>query len=211
MLDPQLLREQPAFVAEQLARRGIHFDVSAFEALDAKRKAFQVRTEQLQHERNQRSKEIGQAKARGEPTDALQAKVVALTHDLEQQKHGLEASLKQWTEWVECLPNLPHASVPDGKDERDNVTLRHHGVVPFFSFKPRSHDELGEALGQMDFAMAAKLTGTRFVVLRDGIARLHRALTQWMLDLHITEHGYQEVYVPLSGQSSQFIWDWAVA
>lgn len=205
MLDPQLLRENPEFVMEQLARRGVQFDAKAYRALEAKRKALQVATEQLQNERNRCSKAFGLLKTKGEPTTLLQAQVQKIAQELEEQKQALSALLDEMRHMLEVLPNLPHSSVPDGQDERSNVEVRRIGEISPFSFTPRSHDELGELLGQMDFSIAAKITGARFVVLRASIARLHRALIQWMLDLHTVEHAYQEVYVPyLVNQSSLY-------
>ena len=196
MLDPHLLRENPHYVAAQLARRGLVFDVEHYQALEQQRKALQVSTEHLQSERNRLSKLIGQEKAKGGETQALQAEVVHLSETLAHDKQALEAILAQLQDLIAQLPNLPHASVPEGRDEQDNLEIRRVGVPRIFSFKPNAHEALGEQLGQMDFALAAKITGARFVVLRRGIARLQRALTQWMLDLHTTAHGYEEVYVP---------------
>lgn len=196
MLDLQLLRENPQFVAGQLARRGIVFDTARYQALEAERKRLQVSTEQLQSERNQCSKAIGQAKANGESIQPLQDKVARFAEQLEQDKKALELVQSDLAALIESLPNLPHVSVPEGKSVEDNVEIRRWGTPKTFSFIPKSHDELGEALGQMDFALAAKITGARFVVMKRSIARLHRALTQWMLDLHITEHAYEELYVP---------------
>lgn len=196
MLDPQLLRDNPEFVAEQLARRGVQFDAAAYRALETQRKQLQVRTEHLQAERNRLSKAFGLAKSKGEPTDALQAQVQTIANDLESNKQALDDVLLRMTQWIEVLPNCPHASVPDGKDETENLELRRVGEPTDFTFPARSHDELGEALGWMDFSVAAKITGSRFVVLKSQLARLQRALTQWMLDCHTQDHGYQEVYVP---------------
>lgn len=196
MLDAQLLRDKTHYVAEQLARRGFHFDADAYIALDEQRKALQVATQALQNERNQRSKTIGQAKARGEDIESMRAEVNRLGQDLDRKKEELEQLLEQLEAIALTLPNLPHQSVPDGKDENDNQEIRRWGTIPTFDFKPKSHDELGEALNQMDFALAAKITGSRFVVMKAQLARLHRALIQFMLDIHSQEHGYQEIYVP---------------
>lgn len=196
MLDPQLLRENPQFIVSQLSRRGITFNLTLYQDLESKRKVLQVSTEQLQHQRNQHSKLIGQAKAKGEPTQALQDEVVQLSKKLEVDKKSLEEVQRELASLLEGLPNLPHISVPDGKNEQDNVEVRRQGTPRTFSFTPKSHDELGEALAQIDFSLAAKITGARFVVMKKGIAKLHRALTQWMLDLHTTEHAYEEYYVP---------------
>lgn len=196
MLDIQLLRDNPQFVAEQLAKRGFKFDVAAFIALEEQRKELQVGTQALQNERNQRSKAIGEAKARGEDIEPMRQEVNLLGVKLEQQKSELDVLLHQIEAITLTMPNIPHESVPVGKDEQDNQEIRRWGSVPTFDFNVKSHDELGEALGQMDFAMAAKITGSRFVVMKNQLARLHRALIQFMLDTHTQQHGYQEIYVP---------------
>lgn len=196
MLDSQLLRENPGFVAEQLLKRGYHFDAEAFQALEEQRKAIQVATQALQNERNLRSKAIGQAKARGEDIEPMRDEVNALGQALDAKKIELDAILEKIENIALSLPNIPHESVPVGRDEHDNVELRRWGQPQSYDFQVKSHDELGEALGQMDFSLAAKITGSRFVVLKGGLARLQRALTQFMLDIHTLEHGYQEIYVP---------------
>ncbi|ARG98175.1 serine--tRNA ligase [Legionella micdadei] len=196
MLDAQLLRDNPKYVAEQLQRRGFLFDVGSFSALEEKRKALQVATQTLQNERNQRSKAIGQAKARGEDIELMRQEVNRLGQELDKNKAELEHVLQQMEAITLTLPNLPHQSVPTGKDENDNLEIRRWGSIPHFDFPVKSHDELGEALGQMDFGLAAKITGSRFVVMKNQLARLHRALIQFMLDIHTQEHGYQEIYVP---------------
>ncbi|HHX2608925.1 TPA: serine--tRNA ligase [Legionella pneumophila] len=196
MLDNQLLRENPQYVATQLLKRGFQFDAVTFSQLEEKRKALQVSTQSLQNERNLRSKAIGEAKSRGENIEPMREEVNKLGAKLEQQKTELEEVLKQIEAITLSLPNIPHESVPVGKDELDNQEIRTWGEVPAFSFPVKSHDELGEALGQMDFALAAKITGSRFVVMKGHLARLHRALIQFMLDIHIQQHGYQEIYVP---------------
>ncbi|HAT8621338.1 serine--tRNA ligase [Legionella pneumophila serogroup 1] len=196
MLDNQLLRENPQYVATQLLKRGFQFDAVTFSQLEEKRKALQVSTQSLQNERNLRSKAIGEAKSRGENIEPMREEVNKLGAKLEQQKTELDEVLKQIEVISLSLPNIPHESVPVGKDELDNQEIRKWGDVPAFSFPVKSHDELGEALGQMDFALAAKITGSRFVVMKGHLARLHRALIQFMLDIHIQQHGYQEIYVP---------------
>ncbi|HAT2009092.1 TPA: serine--tRNA ligase [Legionella pneumophila] len=196
MLDNQLLRENPQYVATQLLKRGFQFDAVTFSQLEEKRKALQVSTQSLQNERNLRSKAIGEAKSRGEKIEPMREEVNKLGAKLEQQKTELDEILKQIEVISLSLPNIPHESVPVGKDELDNQEIRKWGDVPAFSFPVKSHDELGEALGQMDFALAAKITGSRFVVMKGHLARLHRALIQFMLDIHIQQHGYQEIYVP---------------
>ena len=196
MLDSQLLREDPKAVAVQLAKRGYKFDVEQFNALEEQRKTLQVDTQALQNERNVKSKAIGEAKARGEDIEPMRASVAQLGVSLEEKKLQLESLLKQIEQITLMMPNLPHESVPAGKDETENVELRRWGTVPNFDFTVLSHDELGENLGQMDFALGAKITGSRFVVMKRQIARLHRALIQFMLYIHTEQHGYQEINVP---------------
>ncbi len=196
MLDPKLLRSDPEFVREQLARRGFDFDVDRFRALDEQRKTLQVRVQNLQNERKTRSKAIGQAKAKGEDASAILAEVSALGEQLKVAEEELALVQKELDELLGGLPNLPDAQTPDGRDENDNVELRRWGTPREFDFEPRDHVDVGEALGQLDFETAAKITGSRFTVMYAGIARLHRALIQFMLDLHTREHGYTETYVP---------------
>lgn len=196
MLDSQLLRENPDYIAKQLAKRGYQFEVDEFTLLEEQRKRLQVETQALQNERNVKSKSIGEAKARGEDIEPMRADVAQLAVLLEEKKAQLETLLKQIEQITLRLPNIPHESVPEGKDETDNVELRRWGTPVSFDFTARSHDELGESLGQMDFALAAKITGSRFVVMKKQLARLHRALIQFMLDTHTEQHGYQEIYVP---------------
>lgn len=196
MLDSQLMRENPQFVADELSKRGFQFDVKAFQELEEKRKALQVATQALQNERNQRSKAIGQAKAKGEDIEPMREEVKRLGDELEEKKAELDRLLIHIDMIMLSLPNLPHASVPVGADENDNEEVRRWGEIPTFDFQVKPHDELGEALGQMDFSLAAKITGSRFVVMKGQLARLHRALIQFMLDIHVNEHGYQEIYVP---------------
>ena len=196
MLDPRMLREQAEKVAKHLKTRGFAFDANVFMDLEDERKALQIATQTLQNERNQRSKEIGIAKARQEDIASLREDVTRIGVALEAKKAALDEVLKGIEEISLRLPNIPHESVPVGRDEKDNVEIRRVGIVPSFDFIVKSHDELGEALSQMDFAVAAKITGSRFVVLKSGLARLHRALTQFMMNVHTELHGYQEVYVP---------------
>lgn len=196
MLDPRLLRADPRAVAAQLARRGYTFDVAAYEALEAQRKAVQVESEELQAQRNQRSKAIGQAKAQGQDIAPLLAEVAELGSSLDGAKARLQDIQAALDDLLLSLPNLPHDSVPDGRSEEDNQEIRRWGEPRQFDFEPRDHVALGETNGAMDFAAAAKLTGARFNVMRGPLARLHRALIQFMLDLHTQEHGYEEVYVP---------------
>ncbi|KTD68700.1 Seryl-tRNA synthetase [Legionella steelei] len=196
MLDIQLLRDDPQFVASQLLKRGFKFDVSSFTALEEKRKTLQVATQTLQNERNLRSKAIGEAKSRGEDIEPMREDMSRLAQELEEKKGELDDLLQQIEAIALRLPNIPHESVPVGEDEQHNQEIRRWGTIPTFDFPVKSHDELGENLNQMDFALAAKLTGSRFVVMKNQLARLHRALIQFMLDMHTQQHGYQEIYVP---------------
>jgi seryl-tRNA synthetase len=195
MLDPKMLRNQPGHVAAQLARRGYQFDLAKFNQLESSRKALQTETEGLQAERNARSKLIGQAKAKGQDIAPLMADVEQLGQSLDRKKTALDQLQVEFEDFLLSLPNLPHASVPDGRNEADNVEVRRWGTIRVIN-QPKDHADLGEALGLMDFAAAAKLTGARFMVLRGQLARLHRALGQFMLDMHTREHGYEELYVP---------------
>ena len=196
MLDPNLLRDNPQYIADQLQKRGFNFDVPQYVALDAKRKALQVATQALQNERNQRSKDIGLAKSRNEDITPMRAEVGRISDEMDATKAQLDAVLHQIEDISLRLPNIPHASVPVGRSEADNQEVRRWGTVPAFDFEVKSHDVIGEALGQMDFALASKITGSRFVVMTSKLAKLHRALIQFMLDVHTEEHGYQEIYVP---------------
>lgn len=196
MLDPHILRASPDDVAQRLKTRGFTFDVSTFNTLEIARKKLQVETESLQFERNKASKGIGAAKARGEDIAPLLKEVASLGDILDKKKQELAVLLEDLDVLVLSLPNLPDASVPVGRDEADNQEIHRFGEPRSFDFKPKSHDELGEASGQMDFAMGAKLTGSRFVVMTGALAKLHRALIQFMLDVQINTHGYQEIYVP---------------
>lgn len=202
MLDSKLLRTQPQAIAERLAARGYTLDVARLESLETQRKDVQVRTEELQAERNSRSKSIGQAKARGEDIAPLLEQVEQLGGELEAGKRELEAVLAELDAIFLDIPNLPEASVPQGADEEDNVEVRQWGTPRAFDFPVQDHVTLGETIKGLDFAAASKLSGARFAVMRGGIARLHRALAQFMLDLHTAEHGYQETYTPYLVQAS---------
>ncbi|MFA6302526.1 MAG: serine--tRNA ligase [Legionella sp.] len=205
MLDIQLLRDKAEFVAQQLLRRGFTFDAAGFSALEEKRKDLQVNTQHLQNERNTRSKAIGEAKTRGEDIEPMRAEVNRLGQELEAKKVELDHVLEQIDAIVSRLPNIPHESVPNGKDEKENLEVRRWGTPKNFDFPVKAHDDLGEALGQMDFATAAKITGSRFVVMKGSIARLHRALIQYMMDTHTQQHKYQEINVPyIVNQDSLF-------
>jgi seryl-tRNA synthetase len=196
VIDPKLLRTDPQAVARNLARRGFTLDVAALKALEAKRKPWQVELDRLRAERNANAKTVGAAKARGEDIAPLIAKGESLAAALEQAERELSAVQEELEQWQLGLPNLLHDSVPDGRDESANCEIRAWGEPRRFSFAPRDHVEVGERLGGLDFEAAARLSGSRFVVMQGGIARLHRALAQFMLDLHTREHGYTEVYVP---------------
>ncbi|NCA69531.1 MAG: serine--tRNA ligase [Sphingobacteriia bacterium] len=196
MLDPRLLRTQLTEVAAHLARRGLVLDTARIEALEAERKALQVEVQGLQNQRNASAKAIGRAKATGADIAPLLAEVANLGERLETGEARLEALRGALDEISLSLPNLPDPSVPDGRDERDNREERRWGEPPSFGFQPRDHVDLGAFNGWMDFDLATKLTGSRFVVLSGPLARLHRALIQFMLDTHVGEHGYTEVYVP---------------
>jgi len=195
MLDPKRLRAQPEQIAAQLARRGFAFDLERFNELEARRKKLQTETEQLQAERNTGSKRIGQAKAKGEDASPILEDMERIKAALANNETQLTALQGEFDDFLARLPNIPHESVPDGKDENDNVEVRRWGT-PRPAAGAKDHADLGEALGLMDFAAAAKITGARFTVLRGGLARLHRALAQFMLDVHTSEHGYEELYVP---------------
>jgi seryl-tRNA synthetase len=196
MLDPKLLRSDPQFVAERLALRGFTLDTAQLESLESRRRELQTRTEQLQNERNVRSKSIGKAKAAGEDIQPLLAEVGQLGDDLDTAKRELGEVQQVWDDLVAGLPNLPHPDVPQGADESDNVELHRWGAPREFDFDVRDHVDLGARFGYLDFEMATKLTGSRFAVMRGPIARLHRALAQFMLDKQTQDHGYEECYVP---------------
>lgn len=196
MLDPKLVRSQPQLVAERLATRGFVLDVVQLESLEARRKTVQTRTETLQAERNSRSKSIGQAKARGEDIQPLLADVERMGTELSEAKQELDTIQAELDALLLAMPNLPEEDVPVGADEDDNVEVRQWGTPREFDFDPRDHVSLGEQHGYLDFETAAKLSGARFALMRGPIARLHRALAQFMLDVHVNEHGYEELYTP---------------
>ena len=196
MLDPKLLRTDLDGVAAQLARRGFTLDTAKLAELEARRKDLQVRTQELQSERNTKSKSIGKAKAAGEDIQPLLAEVAGLGDQLKAAEDELATLQGELNDILLGIPNLPHPSVPEGKDEDDNREERRWGEPRVFEFEPKDHVDLGAASGWMDFDTAAKITGSRFVVLSGPMARLQRALTQFMLDTHTTEHGYTETYVP---------------
>ncbi len=196
MLDIQLVRKDLALVAQRLAVRGATLDTSRIESLEAERKQIQTRTQELQAKRNQLSKQIGMAKGKGEDTTALMAEVGGLGDALKAAEDRLAGIQEDLSGLLMTLPNLPHESVPAGKDDKDNLEVRRWGTPRAFAYPPLDHVDLGENLEMLDFPTAVKLTTSRFVLMRGQLARLHRALTQFMLDVHTREHGYEEVYVP---------------
>ncbi len=196
MIDPKLLRSDPEAVARNLARRGFTLDVEALKSLEEKRKPYTVEADRLRAERNANAKAVGMAKGRGEDVAPLLAKGERLTQELAKVEADLEAVQAELEQWQLGLPNLLHESVPEGRDETTNVEVSRWGEPRHFSFKPRDHIEIGETLKGVDFEAAARISGARFVVMKSQVAQLHRALAQFMLDLHTREHGYTEVYVP---------------
>jgi seryl-tRNA synthetase len=200
MLDIQLLRGNLDEVVARIATRGPHIDVesikSEFVDLDSQRKTMQTATQELQAKRNALSKQIGQLKAKGEDTSAVMAEVAGLGDELTKNESALTEVLIRFDALLAGIPNIPHASVPAGKSADDNVEIRRIGTPRAFDFPVKDHVDVGESLGGIDFAAAAKIAGARFSVLKGPIANLHRALAQFMLDVHTREHGYAEVYVP---------------
>ncbi len=196
MLDPNMLRNELDAVAEKLARRGFKLDVEMLRQQEERRKVLQVETESLQAERNSRSKLIGAAKARGEDIELLRLEVNELGEKLDAAKAELDKLQNEIRDLALSIPNLPDDSVPVGKDENDNLEVSRWGEPRQYDFEVRDHVSLGEMAGGLDFAAAVKLTGARFVVMKGQIARMHRALAQFMLDLHTEKHGYLETYVP---------------
>ncbi|EGY53402.1 serine--tRNA ligase [Neisseria shayeganii] len=197
MLDIQRLRNDSAAVAAKLAARGFALDTAAFEELESRRKALQVKTEELQARRNSVSKQIGALKGQGKhaEAEAAMAEVAAIKSELEQTDAAYQDVQKQLDDWLLVIPNLPHDSVPAGRDENDNVEVRRVGSPRQFDFEVKDHVDLGEKLG-LDFETAAALSGARFSLMKGPIARLHRALAQFMLDTHTQQHGYTECYTP---------------
>ena len=197
MLDPKCLRTDIETTAQRLASRGFKLDVAAFNEMEEKRKSLQIKTQDLQNERNVRSKSIGKAKAQGEDIAPLLAEVGKLGDDLDAAKSELQVVLDEINSFTQGIPNLPDDSVPAGKDEEDNVEISRWGTPREFDFEIKDHVDIGETLAKgLDFEVATKLTGSRFVVMRGQVARLHRALAQFMLDVQTGENGYQEMYVP---------------
>ncbi|HBC72001.1 MAG TPA: serine--tRNA ligase [Coxiellaceae bacterium] len=196
MLDPKYFRQELEETAKHLKKRGLELDVPLIQQLEEKRRLLQVEVQNLQNERNQRSKEVGLAKAKGTDVSLVIADMHGVGAKLEISKAGLDDILTKLDDIYQSVPNLPHKTVPEGASSEDNVEIRRVGKPRSFSFTPKDHVALGTALGMMDFENAAKITGARFVVLYDKLAKLQRALIRFMLDVHTKEHGYKEVYVP---------------
>jgi len=196
MLDPKLVRSNPEAVAQALLKRGYTLDIDQLKALEQERREIQVKTENLQQERNSRSKNIGKAKAAGEDIGPLLKEVEQLKQELATAEKGLDKVQAALDSLLSGVPNIPADEVPEGRDEDDNVEIRRWGTPREFAFEIKDHVDLGGQNNELDFETASKLTGARFAVMRGGIARLHRALIQFMLDTHIEEHGYQEIHVP---------------
>ena len=196
MLDPKLLRNELDSVADALRARGFELDKAAFQSLEDQRKALQVETENLQAERKRKSKQIGVAKSKGEDVSTLMAEVDSFGTQLSECEHRLTQLQAQIRSLHLEVPNLPHSSVPAGDSETDNVEIRTWGTPATFHFEARDHVDVGEKIGCLDFETAAKISGARFSVMYGPLARMHRALTQLMLDTHLNEHHYREVYVP---------------
>jgi len=196
MLDIQQLRTNLDAVAAGLAKRGKPIDFSEFSALEAERKTLQTRTQDLQAQRNSLSKQIGMLKGKGQDASEVMARVGALGDELKASEARLAELLEKFNAILAGLPNIPDESVPVGHDETGNVEIRRWGTPRVFEFPVKDHTDVGEQLGQLDFAAAARISGSRFSLLKGGVARLHRALAQFMLDIHTAEHGYTEVYAP---------------
>ncbi len=196
MLDPQLLRTDLDQIVTRLAHKGFELDARAYQTLEEQRKKLQIETEDLQAKRNSRSKEIGKVKASGGDVQALLDEVAGFGDELKAAEQELGEVRQQLNDLVQSIPNLPHQDVPAGSSEEDNKEVARWGEPKEFDFDVADHVDLGESLGTLDFASATKITASRFVVMKGSLARLHRALTQFMLDVHTQEHGYTEVYVP---------------
>ncbi len=196
MIDPQLLRKDIAAIAARLATRKFQLDVEKFNTLESERKSLQTRTEELQAKRNQLAKAIGMKKGKGEDAAAEMAEATLINVDMESGTARLSVLQAEIADFLMGIPNLPDESVPIGKDENDNQEVKRWGAIPEFAFPVKDHVDLGAPLG-LDFESAAKISGSRFVVLKGPIARLHRALAQFMLDIHTSQHAYEELYVPL--------------
>lgn len=196
MIDPKLLRQEPDAVAAAAKRHGVTLDIDAYKKLEAARKELQDKTQELQSKRNTLAKQVGMAKSKGENATALLAEAAGLGDTLKQNEAALEKIQSELADFQSRIPNRLHDSVPNGHSEDDNVEVRRWGVPKQFDFTPKDHVDLGERNRLMDFEAGSKLSGARFVVLRAGLAKLQRALAEFMLDLHINQHGYTEMYVP---------------
>ncbi len=205
MLDPQLLRNDIESVAQALKIKGHDLDVPAYQTLEAERKALQIESEQLQAKRNERSKSIGKTKAEGGDVEALMQEVAAFSDQQKTAKARLDEVKQAMSEISSMLPNVPHSSVPAGKNEEDNVEIEKWGEPRQFDFAVKDHVDLGQDMGGLDFEVAAKITGSRFVVMKGALARMNRALIQYMLDTHTEQHGYQETYVPYLANADSLI------
>lgn len=201
MIDIQLLRKDIDAVAARLAQRKFQLDVAGFNALEAERKSIQTRTEELQGQRNSLSKQIGILKGKGEDSTEVMNQVASIADELKASADKLEIIQNKLSDFMLAIPNLPHETVPVGQDETGNIELRKVGTPKQFDFEVKDHVDLGAAFG-LDFDVAAKLTGSRFAVMKGGIARLHRALAQFMLDTHTAEHAYTECYTPYIANSN---------
>jgi len=197
MLDQKLVRRDISHVAEKLSHRGYILDIEKFQFLDGERRRLRWETESLQSERNRTSKQISVAKSKGDDLQSIIESISDLGERLKDSQEKLAVVQHQFTDMMDEIPNLAHESVPIGKDEKDNIEMRRWGSPREFGFKVKDHVDIGEGLGYMDYEIAARLTGSRFVVIQGSLARLHRALAQFMLNLHVREHGYIELNVPL--------------
>lgn len=204
MLDPQLLRTNPQQIAARLAIKGYKFDVERYVELESQRKSLQVSTQELQAKRNACSKDIGKVKASGGDVQPLLDEVASFADQLKAAEQNLQALRAELDAITDGIPNLPHETVPAGASEDDNQEVARWGEPRQFEFSPKDHVDLGEALGGLDFATATRIAASRFVVMRGGVARLHRALAQYMLDTHTGEHGYTEVNVPFLANAESF-------
>ena len=196
MLDPKLLRQNLEFIVSGLSKRSFNLDIKFWTNSEEKRKILQLETEELRAQRNQKSREIGASKAKGIDTRVLQDAVTVINTELKDKEDELEMLSSQIEEFLQVIPNIPHESVPNGNSEQDNRVIESVGQPRQFEFEPKDHGELGMQRSGIDFANAAKIAGSRFVILRGEIAKLQRSLIQFMLDLHVEQHGYDEVYVP---------------
>ncbi|MBU2712237.1 serine--tRNA ligase [Zooshikella harenae] len=196
MLDPKLVRTNPEELAKQLKNRGFELDVSSIQSLESRRKSIQVRTQQLQNERKVESKKFGELKKRGEDVAPLKAKMDQLSQEVKTAETELAEVQEEFNKLLLQIPNIPDEAVPVGETEDDNQEIRRWGEPKSFSFTAKDHVDLGAQHQRMDFERAAKITGSRFITMKGPIARLHRALAQFMLDTHTQKHGYQEIYVP---------------